>query len=141
MYLRFGWLIEHLGLGRVQPRHLYARSGVERTIHIWWGGLQRNGDLMPLLAYLLTRNPGWRNTRVKVMSVASNETAAEEGEEEAYAARLEQLAGDLPPVFFVRNASLLVGDLLQPADEEATERQLAPLSAQEERVALAGNPS
>ncbi|MGH0038551.1 MAG: Na-K-Cl cotransporter [Myxococcota bacterium] len=42
-------------------------------VHVWWGGLQRNGDLMLLLAYLLCRNPEWRNARIRVLSVASNE--------------------------------------------------------------------
>ncbi|MBN2809950.1 MAG: hypothetical protein JXR80_10705, partial [Deltaproteobacteria bacterium] len=44
-----------------------------KTIHIWWGGLQRNGDLMLLLAYLLTHNPEWQESRIKVLSIASNE--------------------------------------------------------------------
>jgi hypothetical protein len=50
-----------------------GREGVPRRIDIWWGGLQRNGDLMLLLAYLLTRNPEWRDTRIRVLSIASNE--------------------------------------------------------------------
>jgi len=48
------------------------RQGERRVVHIWWGGLQRNGDLMLLLSYLLTRNPEWRDTEIRVLSVASN---------------------------------------------------------------------
>ncbi|MBN2332772.1 MAG: amino acid permease [Deltaproteobacteria bacterium] len=46
---------------------------VPATIDIWWGGLQRNGDLMLLLAYLLSRNPQWHAATIRVLSVASNE--------------------------------------------------------------------
>jgi potassium/chloride transporter 4/5/6 len=48
-------------------------EGEQREIHIWWGGLQRNGDLILMLAYLLTCNPEWRNARIRLMSIASNE--------------------------------------------------------------------
>jgi hypothetical protein len=37
----------------------------------------------------------------------------EPGEEADYAERLENLAGDLPTVFFVKNASLFIGELLE----------------------------
>ena len=129
--------------------------------------MQRNGDLMLLLAYLLTRNPEWRRSRIQVLSIASNElmktqteyfleqlipeirieaeprvilkpkdkpvmeiiheesseadvvifglATPEQGEEEGYAERLEELAGDLPIVFFVKNSSLFMGELLQPS--------------------------
>jgi hypothetical protein len=39
----------------------------------WWSGMQHNGDLMLLLAHLITRNPEWRDARIRVLSVASNE--------------------------------------------------------------------
>ena len=157
-------LNKSLVLARIRPSRAYRREGVRRTIHIWWGGLQRNGDLMLLLAHLLARNPSWRDARVRVMSVASTETAQsqtesflagliaeiriraetevilkpkettvteliqerskdaevvflglatpERGEEAEYAGRLEKLAGDLPMVFFVKNASLFIGELM-----------------------------
>jgi len=35
--------------------------------------LERNGDLMLLLAYLLSRNPEWRHASIQVMSIASTE--------------------------------------------------------------------
>lgn len=152
------------------PRALHTREGVERTIHVWWGGLQRNGDLMLLLAYLLRQNGEWRNSRIKILSVASSEMARsqternlarlipeiriqadirvlirekdrsisqmiheqskgaevvifglatpEEGGEDAYVDRLEDLADDFPVVFFVKNSSLFIGELLSPANGE-----------------------
>ncbi len=176
-FLRVMRKLEHLNksfvLGRIQPKHLFRRESVDREIHVWWGGLERNGDLMLLLAYLLTRNQAWRDTKVKVMSVASSETAkgrtesylarlipdirieaepkviikpkeitvseliqresAEAevvflglatpapGEEDSYAERLEKLAGELPVVFLVKNASMFIGDLLESPEEEFEE--------------------
>jgi len=157
-------------IGRIKPRYLYPREGVERTIHVWWGGLQRNGDLMLLLAYLLCQNGEWRNTRIKILSIASSEMARsqterhlaglipeiriqadvrvlirekdksirqmiheqsggaevvifglatpEEDKEAFYVDRLEDLAGNFPIVFFVKNSSLFIGELLSPANGE-----------------------
>lgn len=47
------------------------------TIDVWWRG-QKNGQLMLLLAHLLTLNPEWRHRRVRLLRVVDNETAAEE---------------------------------------------------------------
>jgi len=58
-------------IGRIQPG-LIPRTGEHRDIHVWWGGLQHNGDLMLLLAHLLTRNPEWRRARIHVLSLASS---------------------------------------------------------------------
>lgn len=64
-------LNKSVAIGKIQPG-LISRTGEDRTIHIWWGGLQRNGDLMLLLAHLLTRNSEWRRARIHILSVASN---------------------------------------------------------------------
>jgi solute carrier family 12 (potassium/chloride transporter), member 4/6 len=58
-------------LGKVQPIK-QSREGVRQTVDVWWGGLYQNGDLMLLLAYLLTRNPEWRQARIRILSIASN---------------------------------------------------------------------
>ncbi len=160
-------------IGRIKPRYLFPREGVERTIHVWWGGLKYNGDLMLLLAYLLTLNQEWHETKIEVLSIASNEMAKsatesylakllaeirikadakvfvkspdttirdmihekstdaevvvfglavpEEGKEDTYVERLEELAGNIPVVFFVKNSSVFIGELLQPNGEEETE--------------------
>jgi hypothetical protein len=66
-------------LARIHKSLLVGRGPADtgtrrrREVHVWWGGLQRNGDLMLLLAYLLVRNPEWRDARIRVLSVASNE--------------------------------------------------------------------
>jgi hypothetical protein len=43
----------------------------------------------------------------------------ERGQEAEYARRQEALSAGLPNVFFVKNASLFVGDLVTPEQEEA----------------------
>jgi amino acid transporter len=155
-------------LGRVQPG-LIPREGEARQIHIWWGGLQRNGDLMLLLAHLLTRNREWSDAHVTILSLASNElmkaeterqlerllaeiritaeprvmlrtpdrsvraTIREESAEadvvflgldvpdddgalDACADRLVELGEPLRTVFYVKNASLFVGGLLESSE-------------------------
>jgi potassium/chloride transporter 4/5/6 len=72
-------LNQSLLLGRAEPL-APLREGQRRTIHVWWGGLQRNGDLMLLLAYLLSGNVEWRNARIRILSVASNQMAKEQTE-------------------------------------------------------------
>jgi hypothetical protein len=42
----------------------------------------------------------------------------EAGKELDYVNRLEELVGELPVVFFVKNAGLFVGELLEPEDTE-----------------------
>lgn len=62
-------------IGKINPRHMFPVKKASREIHVWWGGFKQNGDLMLLLAYLLTRNPEWRGAELKVMCAASNEFA------------------------------------------------------------------
>lgn len=159
------YLNQSLLIGRAEPL-APLQEGQRRTIHVWWGGLQRNGDLMLLLAYLLSRNAEWRNARIRVLSIASNKMAEEqtrrflaklipeiridaeievliksedrsvremihaessavdlvilglalpeEGKEDAYAARIAELADGLPSCFFVHNGSLFIGELVSP---------------------------
>ena len=164
---RLARLGKSLVVGRFKLRTAFRRKG-RRVVDVWWGGLQNNGDLMLLLAYLLTRNAEWRDARVRIKSVATTETMKEQtaqflqrmlgviridadyeihlkvkdmsvremiqaesadadvvflglaptapGDEAEAAERLEQLVGDLPSVFFVHNASLFTGDLLDSSE-------------------------
>lgn len=172
-FLRIMRILEKMNksfaIGRIGPQKPH-HHGANRTIHIWWGGLERNGDMMLLLAYLLSRNPEWLRTKIKLMSIASNELMKEQterylkklipeirietetriiikpkrgsirdliqkesreadvvlfglampkvGEEKAYAKRLEELAHDLNTVFFVKNSSLFIGELVKPTTEK-----------------------
>ena len=162
-------LTQSLIIGKTNPLVTF-REGQVQDIHVWWGGLKRNGDLMLLLAYLLTRNPEWRHARIKIMSIASNElmkgqterflaqlipeiridatvemilkdeaesvvdimhresaeadvvllglATPKQGDEEAYAERLDELAAGFQSCFFVHNGSLFLGDLVTPEQVE-----------------------
>ncbi len=56
-------------LARIQwPRSLDKN----RSIDLWWGGQQRNGDLMLLLAHLLTMNRGWEKSAITIRSIVKN---------------------------------------------------------------------
>ncbi|MBT8249897.1 MAG: Na-K-Cl cotransporter [Acidimicrobiia bacterium] len=55
--------------------------GVTPRIDVWWGGLQQNGDLMVLLAHLLTLNPAWRGASMSIKSIASSPESAARSEE------------------------------------------------------------
>lgn len=49
-------------------------------IHIWWGGLEGNGGLMLLLAFLLTSDQALRNARVQVLTVVDGDEQQLEAE-------------------------------------------------------------
>jgi solute carrier family 12 sodium/potassium/chloride transporter 2 len=51
--------------------------GDRRRIDVWWGGLQKNGGLMILLAYLLRTSVDWGPAHVRLKLVVDNEDAAE----------------------------------------------------------------
>ncbi|MEM7064087.1 MAG: amino acid permease [Cyanobacteria bacterium P01_B01_bin.77] len=48
-----------------------------KRIDVWWGGLQANGGLMLILAYLLRTGIRWRSTDIYLKLVVSNEAAAQ----------------------------------------------------------------
>ncbi len=51
--------------------------GFRRRVDIWWGGLNSNGGLMLLLAYLLRSNLDWCEAQVNLKLVVEDETAAQ----------------------------------------------------------------
>lgn len=50
--------------------------GHRRRIDVWWGGLQANGGLMLLLAYLISKDRDWRKAKTYLKLVVPDETAA-----------------------------------------------------------------
>ncbi len=50
--------------------------GFRRRIDVWWGGMQNNGSLMLLLAYLLRTDINWRNAKIYLKLVVPDNTAA-----------------------------------------------------------------
>lgn len=74
---RYGRMLRDLAnLGRSVLITAYdptRKFGKRQQIDIWWGGLQSNGGLMLLLAYLITADNLWRNARVRIITVVRNE--------------------------------------------------------------------
>ncbi len=48
--------------------------GKHRSIQVWWGGLEGNGGLMLLLAFLIRAHVQWRGAEVSVLTVVSDES-------------------------------------------------------------------
>ena len=64
---------EYLGKSAVICRIAPRRWSDElRRIDVWWGGLQNNGDMLLLFAYLISVNSEWSDARITVKTVASN---------------------------------------------------------------------
>lgn len=59
---------------RENPERVF---GKRRRIDIWWGGVQSNGGLMLMLAYLLRTDIEWRNAQIYLKLVVPGETAAQ----------------------------------------------------------------
>ena len=49
------------------------KLGKQQRIDIWWGGLQNNGGLMLLTAYLITAHHQWRHAEVTIRTVVEDE--------------------------------------------------------------------
>ena len=47
------------------------------TVDVWWRG-RHNGELMLLLAHLLTQNPEWRSRQIRLMRTIENEAGRSE---------------------------------------------------------------
>jgi hypothetical protein len=50
--------------------------GFRRRIDVWWGGMQNNGSLMLLLAYLLRSDIDWRNAQIYLKLVVADGAGA-----------------------------------------------------------------
>ena len=55
--------------------------GGRRRIDVWWAGIQANGSLMLLLAYLLRTDINWRNARIYLKLVVPDKAAAAAAED------------------------------------------------------------
>jgi potassium/chloride transporter 4/5/6 len=61
-------------IARINWRH---EPGQQKRIDLWWGGLQNNGDLMLLLAHLLSLNQEWQGTKIVINSIVKDEKERE----------------------------------------------------------------
>lgn len=62
--------------------HMIPNAGFQKygRIQIWWGGLEGNGGLMLLLAFLITSDARWQAAEVEVITVVNNARDKEEAE-------------------------------------------------------------
>ncbi len=68
-----------MSLAIVETKEMPEPEGKKR-IDIWWRG-QKNGALMLLLAFLISENWEWANTRIRIMRVVKNEAGREPAEQ------------------------------------------------------------
>ncbi len=54
-----------------------AWAAPQGTVDVWWRG-RRNGELMLLLAHLLTKNTAWRSRPIRLLRVIENEAGRED---------------------------------------------------------------
>jgi amino acid transporter len=55
--------------------------GERERIDVWWSGLQGNGGLMKIMAYLLQTSSDWRGADVRLLVVAKDEEEARQRED------------------------------------------------------------
>ena len=105
-------------IGRVDPDFEQPRDGSRHLIHVWWGGLQRNGDLMLLLAYLLKCSHPWKNSVIRLISVVPREEDAESARQ-----AINRLSVDsriaVEPEVIVRKEGEAFPDILDRTSAEA----------------------
>ncbi|MEN8150971.1 MAG: Na-K-Cl cotransporter [Planctomycetota bacterium] len=108
--LRILRAVSRAGKSTIITRLNWAHEpGRDKRIDIWWGGLQNNGDLMLLLAYLLRLNPEWRDAAIRVRSIARDEEERER--------QREGLARMLPETRIGAESEVIV----KPPDREVTD--------------------
>ena len=76
--------------------------GEKNRIDVWWGGKDRNAELMLLLSHLFILHPSWRGAEVRLLRVVDKE----EGRETAelfMGEMLEDVRVDAQPVAIVRD--------------------------------------
>jgi len=108
--LRMMRALSNVGKSTIIARINWSHEpGRQKRIDLWWGGLQNNGDLMLLLAYLLTLNTEWKDAKILVRSIARDEEE-----------RKSQLAAldDLIPETRIQAESEVI---LKPADQSIAE--------------------
>jgi amino acid transporter len=71
---RIGRLGKSMIICKIAPGYTFGRT---KQIDIWWGGRENNGDMMLLLAHLLSLNREWEGKKINVNSVGINKEEIE----------------------------------------------------------------
>ncbi len=97
----------------VRPQH------PKRTLDVWWRGKQLNGDLMLLLGHLLTQNTDWKDSRIRLRTIADMSTH----NREAISKSLEELVSEvrIPAIIEVldKDDATNIFDLMQQSSSDA----------------------
>jgi potassium/chloride transporter 4/5/6 len=64
--------LDQLGLSLLVVRLSGDEAEVFHRIDVWWSGREDNGDLMLLMAHLLTQNPKWRRAVVTIKTAVNS---------------------------------------------------------------------
>jgi hypothetical protein len=91
--------------------------GNRKRIDLWWGGLQANGALMLILAYLLQSSLLWRDAQVRLKMVVPNEEAAREARKNLAAMAERTRTGAEPHVLAANGRPFF--DILQESSSDA----------------------
>jgi hypothetical protein len=118
---RYCQMVEHFYFSRKNvlivrdnEERLYGRR---RFIDIWWGGLQGNGALMLILAYLLQSSLHWQDAKVRLKMVVPDEEAAVEARKNLALMAERTRTGAEPFVFASEGRPFF--DLLQESSGDA----------------------
>ncbi|MFK8181836.1 MAG: Na-K-Cl cotransporter [Phormidesmis sp.] len=103
------------GADSLQPP-LFGRSSTKR-IDVWWGGLQSNGGLMLILAYLLRTSWEWRGAEIRLKLMVNDETAAQSAE--ANLANLTQSLRIGAKSEIIRSKGRAFNDILKASSQSA----------------------
>ncbi|REJ81203.1 MAG: Na-K-Cl cotransporter [Acidobacteria bacterium] len=89
-----------------------------RRIDVWWGGLQNNGDMLLLLAYLVTANRVWSKARIHVKTITTS-TMTHDQTERGLQKLLERTRIHAEPVVFQRPQGETVQDVIHRESRHA----------------------
>ena len=91
--------------------------GNRQVIDLWWGGLQANGALMLILAYLLQSSFKWSNARVRLKMVVPDDEAAKDARKNLEAMAARTRTGAEPHVLAANGRPFF--DILQDSSRDA----------------------
>jgi amino acid transporter len=111
--LRIMRAVSRAGKSTVIARIDWAHEpGQKKKIDLWWGGLQNNGDMMLLFAYLLRLNPEWNDARIVVRSIVDSEEERDQMAE-SLEALMQNVRIEADAQIIVRRAGQIVPDILK----------------------------
>jgi len=90
-----------------------------RVAHVWWKGLEHNGDLMLLLAHLLSLSDHWRGLRIVLKSIVDDEPTKRARERE-FTAMLAEIRLNLEVDILSRDPKMSVHDIIRAHSEGAS---------------------